>query len=349
MAILRAAELFDLATRALVAAGARREAAEATAAALTATEAQGVTTHGVAMLPLYCAQLRSGRIDPAAVPRIVREQGACVLVDANNALAHEACAMAIDRAMALARDTGIAIGAVTNSNHSGALAAMLAPVAAGSMACLAFSNAGAAIVPPGGRKALFGTNPVAAVFPRRTARGVPRQPVVIDLSLTEATKGRIQELQAAGQPIPEGWGLDSDGQPTTEPDRILFGGSLNAIGGTKGALLAMIVELLVCTLTGAQISKDVEPMQTGRGQPRRLGQLFLLIEPSSLRGALYWQRMETIVETMLGETGVRLPGARRFRALRDAQSVGVKLHDALYLRLVALAGGGAPAAAGDTG
>lgn len=346
MAILRTAELYDLATRALLAAGARRSAAEATAAALTATEAQGVTTHGLALLPLYCAQLRSGRIDPAAVPRIAREHGACVLVDARNALAHEACAMAIDRAMAIARQSGIAIGAVTNSNHSGALAAMLAPVAAAGMVSIAFSNAGPAIVPPGGRKALFGTNPVAAVFPRRTARGVPRQPVVIDLSLTEATKGRIQQLQAAGQPIPEGWGLDADGQPTTEADRILYGGSLNAIGGTKGALLAMIVELLVCALTGAQLSKDVEPMQTEAGQPRRLGQLFLLIEPGSLRGALYWQRMETIVQTMQSEPGVRLPGARRFRALRDAQDAGVELHDALYLRLVALAGGG-DAAAGD--
>ena len=124
------------------------------------------------------------------------------------------------------------------------------------MVGIAFSNAPSAIMAWGGKRPIFGTNPVAAMFPR--ARG--NKPLVIDMSLTQVTRGQILLLANAGKPIPEGWGMDKDGNPTTDAQKILVGGSLHAVGGLKGTMLAFAVEILCCALMGAALSHEVGSM-----------------------------------------------------------------------------------------
>jgi (2R)-3-sulfolactate dehydrogenase (NADP+) len=299
---------------------------------LAAADAQGLGTHGVSRIPTYAAHLRSGRALGAAVPRIVRKpRPAACLVDAGNGLAFGACELAVNEARKRAKRHGAALAGVTNSHHCGALGVLLEPIAAAGMVGFAFSNAPAAIMAWGGKRPLLGTNPVAAVFPRRNGA-----PITIDMSLTKVTRGQIMLLANAGKAVPEGWGMDSTGKPTTDPQKILVGGSLHAVGGLKGVMLAMAVEILCCVLTGAALSHEVESLHLGEGSPMRLGQLFVAIDPGALAGNEdYLQRVETLVEAMLEEEGVRLPGARRENMRKLAEQDGIEIDDRLYRELSA--------------
>jgi (2R)-3-sulfolactate dehydrogenase (NADP+) len=299
---------------------------------LAAADAQGLGTHGVSRIPTYAAHLRSGRALGAAVPRIVRKpRPAACLVDAGNGLAFGACELAVNEARKRAKRHGAALAGVTNSHHCGALGVLLEPIAAAGMVGFAFSNAPAAIMAWGGKRPLLGTNPVAAVFPRRNGA-----PITIDMSLTQVTRGQIMLLANAGKAVPAGWGMDSTGKPTTDPQKILVGGSLHAVGGLKGVMLAMAVEILCCVLTGAALSHEVESLHLGEGSPMRLGQLFVAIDPGALAGNEdYLQRVETLVEAMLEEEGVRLPGARRENMRKLAEQDGIEIDDRLYRELSA--------------
>jgi (2R)-3-sulfolactate dehydrogenase (NADP+) len=185
----------------------------------------------------------------------------------------------------------------------------------------------------GGTKPIFGTNPVAAIFPRRTGA-----PLVIDMSLTQVTRGQIMLYANAGKPIPEGWGRDKDGNPTTDAHKILIGGSLHAVGGLKGTMLAFAVEILCCALMGAALSHEVEPMLVNNGKPMNLGQAFLVIDPGALAGnERYLERIETLIAAMLEDEEVRLPGARRVDEAARAATDGIEVTDDLAKQLHELA------------
>ena len=207
--------------------------AQATAQALVAAETEGLTGHGLSRVPLYCQHLLEGRADGKARPKVVRKKGATCLVDANGGLAFPASALAVREAIKRAQRYGVAFAGVTNSHHFGAAAYHLAPVAQAGLVGLAFTNSPSATNAWGGKKAFFGTNPIAAIFPRRHA-----EPIVVDLSLTEVARGKIMLYAKEGKPIPLGWAVDKDGNPTTDAKAALTG-SLSAIGGVKGAALAL--------------------------------------------------------------------------------------------------------------
>ena len=334
MPLISVPDLTALAAAALRASGASETQANAAAHYLAGADAQGLATHGVARIPTYCAHLRSGRARGDAVPALVKDAGAACLVDADLGLGFEPCELAIEYAIERAVSHGIGFAGVTNSHHCGALGLLIQPVAKQGMVALAFSTAPAAISPWGGTRPLFGTNPVAAVFPRRAA-----PPLVVDLSLTQVTRGQILLLQKEGKPIPEGWGMDKDGNPTTDADEILFGGSLHAVGGLKGTMLALAVELICCALTGAALSHQLESLHLAEGTPLRLGQAFIVINPGSLAGhEIYLERVEALVHAMLEEEGVRLPGDRRHALAVRAATEGIEVGDALIAEMRALAG-----------
>lgn len=330
--------LAGLSRRALEGAGASPSMARATARCLVAADAEGLASHGVSRVPQYASQLRLGRADGSAVPAIEREFGGTCLIDAACGLAYEACALAVAEAVRRAREQGVAFSGVTNSNHFGVAAIHLAPVARAGLVGLAFGNSPAAMPPWGGKTALFGTNPVAAVFPRRSA-----PPLVIDLSLSEVARGKIMVAAREGKAIPSGWALDREGRPTTDAKAALQGSMLPA-GGVKGAMLALLVELLACALTGAAFGFEADSFFVEEGNRPRIGQAFIAIDPDALVGGeRYLERVETLVAAMLADPGVRLPGARRLELRANAERNGVEVPDALLATLRTLAGEGAPA------
>jgi (2R)-3-sulfolactate dehydrogenase (NADP+) len=325
-------ELERLMKSALQRAGATESMALATARALAAAEREGIASHGASRIPQYCGHLRNGRATGAAVPVVSRDSRAACVVDARGGLAFDACALAGREAVRRAREVSVAWVAVTNSNHFGVAAYHLEPIAAARMVGLAFGNSPAAMPAWGGKRALFGTNPIAAVFPRRSG-----EPLSIDLSLSAVARGKIMVAARDGKPIPQGWALDADGQPTTDAKAALQGSMLPA-GGVKGAMLAMTVELLVCALGGAAFGFESDSFFTEEGRPTRIGQAFLAIDPGALAGNdVYLERVETLVAAMAEEEQVRLPGARRAANARRSASEGIDVASDLLARIRALA------------
>ena len=324
-------ELTALASRALKKAGASRAMARATAQALVAAEMEGLAGHGLSRVALYVKHLQQGRVDGKAKPRIVRKKGATCLVDAAGGLAFLACALAVREAIKRARRYGVAFAGVTNSHHFGAAAYHLGPLAQAGLIGLAFTNSPSAINAWGGKKAFIGTNPIAAIFPRQDA-----DPIVVDLSLTEVLRGKIMLYAKEGKPIPLGWAVDKDGNPTTDAKAALTG-SLSAIGGVKGTALALMVEVLCVALTGAAFSFENDSYFEPGGKPR-IGHAVMAIDPAALAGAeSYFSRLEDMVSEMLADDGVRLPGARRQQAAAKARAEGIEINDALLIELRALA------------
>ncbi|MDH3288798.1 MAG: Ldh family oxidoreductase [Betaproteobacteria bacterium] len=323
--------LTKLAARALKQAGTSTPMARMTAEALVAAEMEGLTGHGLSRVALYAHHVRERRVDGAAKPVVVRSKGATCLVDAKGGLAFPAAALAVKEAMKRAKRYGIAFAGVTNSHHMGAAAYHLAPVAKAGLIGFAFSNSPAAINAWGGRTPLYGTNPIAAVFPRREAA-----PVVVDLSVTEVTRGKIMLHAKEGKPIPLGWAVDKDGHSTTDAQAALTG-SLAAIGGVKGTMLALVVELLCVALTGAAFGFENDSY-FHPGRTPRIGHAFLVLDPAAPVDAdTYYSRLEAVISKMLVEDDVRLPGARRQHAAAKARAEGIEITDALYAELKALA------------
>lgn len=333
MPLLPINELTRLAARALEMAGASPSAALAAAHALVAADAQDLASHGVSRVPQYATFLKNGRTDPTAEPKIVRSKGGTCLIDAQMGMAYEACALAIKTAIDRAREFGVACIGVTNSNHFGAAAVHLDLLGKANLVGFAFGNSPAAMPAWGGKTPLFGTNPIAAVFPRCDA-----EPLLIDMALSETARGKIMLAAKEGKPIPLGWALDKDGRPTTDAQAALAG-SMLPVGGVKGAMLALIVELLACALTGAAFGFEADSFFVDEGNQPRLGQLFLAIDPGAMAGSTtYFSRIEKLIELMLRDEDVRLPGDRRRAASNEGRQDGIAIPDALYRQIAKLAG-----------
>lgn len=329
-------EAYELAKRALEANGASAVMAASTARALVLAEMQGIATHGLSRVSQYVSHLRNDRVDGNAVPTVASRKNATVVVDAHSGLAFPACDLAVAEAVSRAKEHGIAFAGVINSHHCGVLVNHLHPLQDAGMVGIAFANSPSAMPAAGGKTPLFGTNPVAALFSRKNS-----PPLEIDLALTEVARGNLMLAAQKKEAIPLGWAVDKDGNPTTDPQAGLEGAML-AFGSTtspKGALLALMVEVLVTALIGTNLSHEATSMFVPEGNRPRLGQAFLVIDPGALAGQQsYFDRLELLIEVMLREDSVRLPGDRRVRNVLSARTNGIQITSQLHASLVAAGG-----------
>jgi (2R)-3-sulfolactate dehydrogenase (NADP+) len=328
-------EVRGLVAAALRRAGASEAMAGSTARALVLAESQGLASHGLSRVAQYATHLRNGRVDGAAVPRVVRGRGGAAVVDAGEGLAFPACELAVAEAVARAREQGVAFVGVVRSHHCGVLVDHLRAAAAAGMVGLGFANSPAAMPAAGGRHPIFGTNPVAAVFPRQAP-----DPLMIDLSLSEVARGKLMVAAKEGKPIPLGWALDASGSPTTDPKAGMEGSMLpiGAVSSPKGAMLALVVELLVSAVIGANFGFEASSFFVDAGNRPGIGQAFVVIDPGALAGRDgYLSRVEVLVREMLVDDGVRLPGARREALRRQAEADGLTLTDGMIASLRAAA------------
>ena len=300
--------------------------------ALILAEAQGLASHGISRVPMYLAHVTHGRVNPNAVPVVQQQSASAALINADNGFAFPACNQAIKLAIQKASETGIAVGAVTNSHHFGVAGNHLRAIADAGLVGWAMGNSPAAMPAWGGKRAIFGTNPIAAIFPRTNA-----DPILVDLSLSEVARGKIMVAAKNGTPIPQGWALDAKGNPTTDAKAALAGMML-PMGGVKGAMLAMVVEIMVTALTGAHFGAEADSFFIDAGNQPRLGQLFLVINPDALAGRLaYESRLSALIDVVLQDPEVRLPGTRRFALAEEAIREGLELPDVLVEQIRKLA------------
>jgi (2R)-3-sulfolactate dehydrogenase (NADP+) len=197
---------------------------------------------------------------------------------------------------------------------------------------LIFANTPKAISPWGGRQALFGTNPIAFAAPRRES-----DPLVIDLSLSKVARGKIMVADQKGQTIPEGWALDANGRPTTDPNAALAGTML-PMGDAKGAALVLMVEILSVALSASNFGFEASSFFTADGPPPGVGQLLMALAPGPLSESRFEERLEVLLGSVLDQKGTRLPGDRRLRSRRRAHRDELSLDHGLLSQLRSLAG-----------
>ena len=300
--------------------------------ALTAADAGGIASHGVSRVPSYADQAISGKVDGHAEPRLSSPRSGVVTVDARDGFAYPAIRLALDAALERVRETGCVFAVISNSHHAGASGYHVERMAEAGVVALALSNSPAGIAPWGGHVGTFGTNPVAFACPRRGAA-----PLVVDLSLALAARGKVMLAAKRGDPIPQGWALDAQGRPTTDPNAALDGGTMTPIGGAKGAALALIVELLTGAIASSHLGFEASSFFVADGPPPRIAQSFILIDPAIAPGGDFAVRTETLLGAILGQPGTRLPGARRLKARERAKRDGVTIPTSLYEDLAARA------------
>lgn len=319
-------DIETLARAALTDRGASMSAAAAVARSIRRAEADGIGSVGLGYLATYLAHLKSGKVDGRAEPSVSRARAGAVLADANHGFAHPAFDLARPVLIEAAREAGTATLAIRRSYSIGVLGHPVEDLAEEGLIALAFTNSPPNIAPWGGRKPLFGTNPLAFAAPRKAG-----PPIIVDLATSQVTKVSLVAAAKAGTPIPEGWALDAEGLPTTDPAAALQG-SMAPFGGAKGAAVALIVEILAAGLTGANFSKDASAYARADGPPPGVGQCIMAFDPSAY-SADFADRIEDLIGAVNVQEGARLPGARRLDARAASQAAGVEVDAALLAQI----------------
>ena len=321
--VLSLRDIEDLALRALVNAGTSPENARPLAFATAETEASGIASHGLAYIPIYCEHVQCGKVDGQAIPIRSQPAPAVITVDAATGFAHPAIDLGFDVLVPVAKEHGIAALALHNSYNCGVLGCHTRRLAEAGLMGIGFTNAPASIVPVGGNRTVVGTNPFSIAAPD----GEGSVAILIDQSASVIAKSEITKHAREGRPIPPDWALDSDGQPTTDPDLALKG-SMAPSGGYKGVGVALMVEMMAAAMTGATLGFNASPFSGTKGGPPKTGQFFLAIDPGATSGGRFAERLGALVEEMRDQPGVRVPGDGRNAARRRARRKGVEINSA---------------------
>lgn len=318
-----------IATGALTACGASDTQAGAVARSIRAAEAEGTRGIGLGYLPYYCQHLKVGKIDGTATPVVTAPVPALIRVDAADGFAHPAFEAGKDALTAAAQAQGIALMGITNAYACGVLGYFTDALAREGLMALMVANASSTMAPWGGKTPFFGTNPWSFSAPRSA------DPLVIDSSSSATAFVNLANAAAAGEAIPDTWGLDDRGHPTTDPNAAMAG-SIAPAGGHKGAALALMVEVLAAGLTGANWSYDASSLGDDEGGPPRLGQTIIAIRADGFGAGDHLTRIERMLTDMTAEDGTRVPGDRRHTNRKRIAREGVRIDADLAARLTAL-------------
>lgn len=329
---LSLSEIEDISFRALTAVGTSDSNARPLAVATAATEADGVASHGLAYIPIYCEHVTCGKVDGQATPVVSTPRPGVVTVDAATGFAHAAIDAGFDALIPMAKSQGIAALAIHNSYNCGVLGYHTHRLAKAGLLGLGFTNAPASIAPSGGATPVVGTNPFSIAAP-----GADGPAVLIDQSASTIAKSEVMKHAREGKPIPVGWALDADGNPTTDPN-VGLKGSMAPSGGYKGVGVALLTEIMAAAMTGATLGIDASPFSGTAGGPPKTGQFFMAIDPGATSAGAFAQRMEALVGAVKAQDGAHLPGDGRGAARKRAATEGVAVNVATLEKIEAIIG-----------
>ena len=303
--ILSLSEVADLTRRALGGCGAHGQQLELAVQSVVDAECDGIRTVGLGYLPLYCGHLQVGKINRDAQPE------------------HAQIAPSALRSM------------IVDSYSAGVVGWFVQRMAAAGIIGIGFANSPSAVAPAPGASPFFGTNPMAFAIPRGE-----KEPIIADMATSQVALVTIKKAAAEGRPIPAGWGYDKDGNDTTDAAAVINGGALAPAGGYKGMLLGLLVDLLAGVLSGPHCSFQAPVFKNNTGGEPKVGQFFIAISPGGMTPGgepAYAERLETMLNALAAEPGVRLPGARRHESRLRAETEGVAVPIELLDRLEAFA------------
>ena len=323
----------------LIAAGLPSDSAGLISDSLTGADARGLSSHGAArLLPVYVRRLAAGTTRARPNLRIERRRGNVALVDGDSGAGQVVGSWAMGLAIELAREAGAGVVGVRRSSHFGTSAFFVEQAAAAGMIGIALTNAPSNMPPAGGRSKYFGTNPLAIGFP-----GGEDAPVVLDMSTSVVARGKIVMAHKAGEPIPPGWAIDEDGNPTQDTAAALRGAVL-PMAGYKGAGLALMIDVLCGVLTGAAFGRQIVDLYDEGEQQQNVGHFFVAVDIDTLMPLeLFRARMAEFAAEVRAQP--RLPGVERIylpgepEQAKSAEAArhGVLLPEASWLELDELA------------
>ncbi|HEY8590712.1 MAG TPA: Ldh family oxidoreductase [Naasia sp.] len=330
--------LHEHAQAVLVASGVAASHADLVSASLVDAEARGIGSHGLTRLRIYSERVRRGLAEGAVEPQVTRTRSGVIDVDALNALGQVGAGVAVDAAMEVAREAGIALAGVRNSNHCGTLAFFTRRIAEAGLVAIAMSTAPPTMVYFGGRTPAVGTNPFSIAVPRAGAA-----PLVIDMATSATARGKIIVAEQTGTPIPGDWALDSEGRPTSDPAAALAG-SMVPFAGPKGSGLAMMIDLICGGLIASATGFSIGNMYEEWDRPQRVGHAFIVLDPGACPGGAGYGRTVAEFAAELaalppaeGHSAVLAPGTLEDAALARARANGLEVPPAVLADLLNLA------------
>lgn len=317
--------------------GANEEEAEATAKVLAEGDLRGFASHGLLRLPYILRALKRGTIIANARVKVAKETPATALIDGGHGLGHYVATRAMRLAIDKAKKNGIGAVGVYNSNHFG-IAGYYAELAMREgLIGVVTTTTDALVHPWGGVEPLLGTNALAIGIPSEP------QPILLDMAMSVAARGKLVKALKESKPIPEGWAIDSEGRPTTDPKKGLDG-ALSPFGGAKGYGLALVLELLAGPLVGAAAGKDVvgtlEPVDGFSTK----GDFMIAIDPAAF-GSLeeFKARVQGFVTQLknsrkaLDIKEILVPGEPEFRTREKLLREGIPIADEVWAELEQIA------------
>lgn len=292
-------------------------------------ELSAMPSHGFLYVPIYCEHVLHGKVDGKAIPSVTQKAGASFVADAKSGFAHPAINAGFAELVPAARDAGIAALAVTNSYNCALLGFHTRRLAEAGLVGIGFTNSPASIAPVGGSKKIIGTNPLSFAVP-----GEPGEAIfVLDQSSSVIAKSELMKRRAAGEPIPEGWALDPDGNPTTDPE-LGIQGTMVPMGAHKGFGQGLMVEVLAAAVSGSVLGMNSSSFGTNEGGPTNTGQFFMAIAPEVFSGDAFASRIGELTKAITDQPGARLPGSRRAEARSRIAADGITIPAALHERIL---------------
>jgi LDH2 family malate/lactate/ureidoglycolate dehydrogenase len=277
---------------------------------MTDTDLAGIDSHGISMLMLYEEALGLEQLNPAPVPRVIRESPVTALVDGDAGLGHVAAVFGMELAIAKAAATGVGVVCVRNSTHFGA-AGYYAAMASerGLLGMVTCTTRGNPVLPTRSAVPVLGTNPIAFAAP--THRNTP---FLLDMSTSTVAQNKVKVFDLQGRPLPPGWVLDERGEPVTDSARamdlvtVTLTGGITALGGTaemsshKGYGLSVMVQILSATLAGGSFT-PIRKRTQGRGDPDEIGHFLMALDPKAFRDAGEFERdLDDVIDVLHAAT-----------------------------------------------
>jgi delta1-piperideine-2-carboxylate reductase len=329
---LSLAEVRELAKSVLVAAGMDATGSDVIADIVTSSERDGPRSHGLRMLPVYAQSFTSGYANGAAAPSVEKIAPGVLRADADNGYYQIAAAAARDELIALTRENGIAALSCTNCHHLGGLRFDTEPLAEAGLVAMAVINSLSMVVPQGGVRPVFGTNPMSFACPRDG-----KDPVVWDQASSMVALMDIRMAAAEGHDLPRPAGLAPDGTPSTDPNAILETRSLLPFGEHKGAAIAFMVEVLGAALAGGTLSVDNQERESFGALNVKGGATLIAIDPSRFGNPAFGDYVTRICAEIEGNGSARVPGDGRLKNRQSAETSGVEVSTDLLAQLQDLA------------
>lgn len=322
----------DLVHTALVASDVSDSNARSVARALIAAEMDGQSGHGLSRVPSYAAQARVGKVAGHAMPRMEDVKPGVFRVDGGHGYAFPAFDLALPEILERSKTQGVAAAAIYRSHHFGVAGHHCEWLAERGCVAFVYGNSPKALALWGGRDAVLGTNPIAFAAP------APQAPLVIDMAVSTVARGKVLAAREKGETsIPPDWALGPDGAPTTDPIAALAG-TMQPMGGAKGAALALMVEVMSACLAGAALGAEASSLFDTEGGPPNLGQTIIALDATTLSNGQFAQRFEALSALFDMTEGARLPGTRRLQARINAKEHGLQVNETLLAQIREIAG-----------